>query len=152
MNTDRNSNIYAFNAASMLKVYRSFATGTPNSVLAVVSQKDLSAQAISALTNSAKRLGFGSDVLWVQCETDCGASLEALDLRMLLIGCDPLALVATDDVSAHLLAEALESPCEPGQVNQLLGRTAVAFDDFEGMLLDGERKQMAWSLLKKLKD
>ncbi len=150
MKSNRNGNIYGFNAASALKTYGAFAKGTPNSTLAVLSARKLSDAATSALANSAKRLGFGADILWVQTIADGGDSLDAADLRKLLIGCDPVAMAITDTQSARLVEEAFATPCKPDAVNHVFGRTTVAFAGFEAMLSGADEKQKAWSLLKKL--
>ncbi len=150
MNSKQNGNIYGFNAASALKAYGSFAKGTPNSTLAVLSAQNLSDAATTALANSAKRLGFGTDILWITITADGEGALGATDLRKLLIGCDPVALVVTSVESGHLLEEAFATPCMPDAVNQVFGRTTVAFTSFEAMLSRADEKQKAWSLLKKL--
>lgn len=150
MNSNRNGNIYGFNAASALKTYGAFAKGTPNSTLAVLSARKLSDAATSALTNSAKRLGFGTDILWIQTTAEGEGPLDAAGLRKLLIGCDPVAVVVIGAQSARLVEEAFAAPCKPDAVNHVFGRTTVAFADFEAMLSEADEKQKAWSLLKKL--
>ncbi len=62
-----------------------------------------------------------------------------------------VALVATDAFAAELLSAAYRTPVTLDAPNRLLGRTAVIFEDFEGLLTSDNGKQCAWALLKKLR-
>lgn len=151
VNNSKNSNIYAFNAASALAACPQHAEGTPNATLAVISERTLPAEARSALESSAERLGFGRDnVLWVTCEDGNGRSLDATDLQELLVGCDPLAFVAADAAAARQLGDAFSAACAVDAAGRLEGRNLVAFASFPAMLGSPEEKQRAWALLKKL--
>lgn len=136
---------------SVLVLYGSHVTGTPASTLMVLSATTLSAAAQGALEKSATSLEFGSVPLaLVVAEADEG-KLGAEDVRTIVEGLDPVALVAADALSAELLSAAYRMPVALDASNRLLGRTAVIFEDFEGMMDTPEGKQRAWALLKKLR-
>ncbi|EOS50404.1 hypothetical protein D5273_05370 [Enterorhabdus caecimuris] len=136
---------------SVLVLYGSHVTGTPASTLMVLSATTLSAAAQGALEKSATSLEFGNaPLVLVVAEADEG-KLGAEDVRTIVEGLDPVALVAADALSAELLSAAYRMPVALDASNRLLGRTAVIFEDFEGMMDTPEGKQRAWALLKKLR-
>ncbi|NCA32370.1 hypothetical protein D5275_06450 [Adlercreutzia muris] len=136
---------------SVLTLYGSHLTGAPTSALMVVSETPLGAPARAALEKSAASLEFGSAPLAVVvAETEEG-KLGAEDARTIVEGLDPVALVATDAFAAELLSAAYRTPVTLDAPNRLLGRTAVIFEDFEGLLTSDNGKQCAWALLKKLR-
>ena len=117
----------------------------------VVSETPLGAPARAALEKSAASLEFGSAPLAVVvAETEEG-KLGAEDARTIVEGLDPVALVATDAFAAELLSAAYRTPVTLDAPNRLLGRTAVIFEYFEGLLTSDNGKQCAWALLKKLR-
>ena len=127
---------------SVLVLYGSHVTGTPASTLMVLSATTLSAAAQGALEKSATSLEFGNaPLVLVVAEADEG-KLGAEDVR---------TIVAADALSAELLSAAYRMPIALDASNRLLGRTAVIFEDFEGMMDTPEGKQRAWALLKKLR-
>lgn len=151
VNSNRNSNIYEFNAASALAEHGAFVEGTPNCTLAVISAQKLPDDARTALISSGERLGFGrAGILWVVCEASDGTTISSESLRALLTACDPLAFVAADATAAERLAAAFDAPCELDAATRLQGRNLVAFASFPEMLAAPEAKQRAWALLKKL--
>ena len=83
-------------------------------------------------------------------ETDEG-KLGAEDVRTIVEGLDPVALVACDAFAAETLSAAYRTPVTLDADNRLMGRTAVIFQDFEGMMNTPADKQRAWALLKKLR-
>ena len=78
---------------------------------------------------------------------------EGLDdqaLFLLVEGLDPLCLIATDSTAAAALGRAYRCEVPLGKPGRAFGRSVVAFRDFDAMLDDGQDKQIAWALLKKL--
>lgn len=151
VNTGRNSNIFAFDAARALEAHAAFAEGTTNSTFAVVSTQALEKDARTALASSAERLGYGKHgILWVRTTDDESHALDAHELKTLLMACDPLVFVVTDAEAAHMLEQAFEEPCPPNAASRFMGRCLVAFSSFSAMLQTDEQKQRAWALLKRL--
>ena len=61
-----------------------------------------------------------------------------------------LCLIATDSTAAAALGRAYRCEVPLGKPGRAFGRSVVAFRDFDAMLDDGQDKQIAWALLKKL--
>lgn len=136
---------------SVLVLYGSHITGTPASALLVLSETPLGDAAQSALEKSATSLEFGAAPLAVvTAETDEG-KLGAEDVRTIIEGLDPVALVAADAFAAELLSAAYRTPVTLDAPNRLLGRTTIIFEDFEALMKTADDKQRAWALLKKLR-
>lgn len=151
VNFSVSSNMFEVTGESVLVLYGSHVTGTPASALMVISETPLGNAARSALEKSAASLEFGSAPLaLVVAETDEG-KLGAEDVRTIVEGLDPVALVAVDAFAAELLSAAYRTPVSLDAPNRLLGRTAVVFEDFEGLMGTPDGKQRAWALLKKLR-
>lgn len=105
-----------------------------------------SGKARGALESSAKALGYGEGT----CTFATVGGLEGNALFVLIEGIDPTCIVATDGKAAALLGQAYKCSVPSGKPSRLLGRTCVAFLDFEEMLEKDSDKQIAWALLKKL--
>ena len=117
----------------------------------MLSETPLGDAALEALEKSAASLEFGAAPLArVVVETDEG-KLGAEDVRTIVEGLDPVALVACDAFAAETLSAAYRTPVTLDADNRLMGRTAVIFQDFEGMTNTPADKQRAWALLKKLR-
>ena len=135
----------------MLTLYDTNVTGAPTSSLLIVTEKPLSTTALNALEKSATSLEFGNAPLAIAVvETDEG-TLGSEDLRTIIEGLDPVALVVTDTVAAELISAAYRTPLLIDDRTRLLGRTAVVFQNFEVLMESPESKQKAWALLKKLR-
>lgn len=78
------------------------------------------------------------------------APLTELQLRTIVEGLDPVALVVADAAAAALLAEAYRQPVFCDHPNRLSARSVAAFSNFAALLETPEGKQRAWSLLKEL--
>ncbi|WP_282209631.1 hypothetical protein [Parvibacter caecicola] len=78
------------------------------------------------------------------------APLTELQLRTIVEGLDPVALVVADAAAAALLAEAYRRPLFCDHPNRLSARSVAAFSNFAALLETPEGKQRAWSLLKEL--
>ena len=136
---------------SVLMLYGSQVTGKPASALLVLSETSLGEAARAALEKSAVSLEFGGAPLAFAIVEGPEGSLGAEDVRTVVEGLDPVALVATDAFAAELLSAAYRTPLTLDSDNRLLGRTAIIFEDFEGLLTSDDGKQKAWALLKKLR-
>lgn len=136
---------------SVLTLYASNVTGSPASALMVISETPLGEAATSALEKSATSLEFGSAPLALVTIDAPDGKLGAEDVRTIVEGLDPVALVAADAFAAEVLSAAYRTPVMLDAPNRLLGRTAVIFEDFEALMNTPESKQRAWGLLKQLK-
>lgn len=165
------SNMFEVTGESVLMLYGAHLTGTPASSLLVIAEKPLSNEALTALRKSARTLEFGDAPVAVATLTagegpsDDGSpggglpdtpspdesTLGPEDVRTIVEGLDPVALVATDAASAEALSAAYRTPVTLDAPNRLLGRTAVIFQDFESLMETPESKQKAWALLKQLR-
>lgn len=135
---------------SVLTLYGANVTGTPLSALMVASETPLGEAALEALEKSAASLGFGSAPLALLVAESPDGKLGAEDVRTIVEGLDPVALIATDAFAAELLSAAYRTPLTLDAPNRLLGRTALIFEDFEALMETPETKQKAWALLKQL--
>ena len=136
---------------SVLTLYGSNVTGTPLSALMVVSETPVGEAALEALEKSAASLDFGSAPLALLVAESPDGKLGAEDVRTIVEGLDPVALIATDAFAAELLSAAYRTPVTLDAPNRLLGRTALIFEDFEALMETPETKQKAWALLKQLR-
>lgn len=136
---------------SVLTLYGANVTGTPLSALMVASETPLGEAALEALEKSAASLDFGSAPLALLVAESPDGKLGAEDVRTIVEGLDPVALIATDAFAAELLSAAYRTPLTLDAPNRLLGRTALIFEDFEALMETPETKQKAWALLKQLR-
>lgn len=108
------SNIFEVTGESVLMLYGSHLTGAPTSTLLVLSETPLGDAALEALEKSAVSLEFGTAPLaQVVVETDEG-KLGAEDVRTIVEGLDPVALVACDAFAAEALSAAYPHTRDPG--------------------------------------
>ena len=145
------SNIFEVTGESVLTLYDSHVSGRATSALLVVSETPLGETAREALGKSAASLEFGSAPLAFVTIKGPDANLGADDVRTIIEGIDPVALVATDARAGEALSAAYRMPVTLDTDNCLLGRVAIIFQDFEGMMETPADKQRAWALLKKLR-
>ena len=152
VNNPVNSNIYAFDAASVLEKYPHFVHGDANCTILVVSKQKLGETARDAICKSVDRLGFGVDACaWVVLSSsEADGKLSSDDLLEMIEGIDPVSIVACDAASLDSVGRAYGLELEADAVDRARGRSVIAFNDFERMLNDKDSKQRAWSLLKKL--
>ena len=109
------SNIFEVTGESVLMLYGSHLTGAPTSTLLVLSVTPLGDAALEALEKSAASLEFGAAPLArVVVETDEG-KLGAEDVRTIVEGLDPVALVACDAFAAETLSAAMDARCYHGE-------------------------------------
>lgn len=156
MNISGDCNIYEFNARSVLEQFTLYIDGTPNDVVMVISTYPLSGQAQQAFEKSAERLGYGKNRIAYVClqgvasDTDTQALLSASDLKAIITGIDPLALILADSASCTLLEEAYATSVITDKFQRINCKNVVAFDGFENMLASNDDKQRAWAILKNL--
>ena len=108
--------------------------GARLALVCVASGSALSERSRAALNSAMASLGYGSGACTF-------AAVEGLD---------PLCLIATDSTAAAALGRAYRCEVPLGKPGRAFGRSVVAFRDFDAMLDDGQDKQIAWALLKKL--
>lgn len=120
--------------------------GARSALVCVASSRSLSERSRVALGNAMASLGYGP----AACTFATVEELDDQALFLLVEGLDPLCLIATDQAAAHALGRALRCDVPLGKPSRAFGRSAVAFCDFDEMLDDGQDKQIAWALLKKL--
>ena len=136
---------------SVLMLFGEHLTGEPTSSLLIVTQTALGDEALSALRKSARSLEFGDAPLAVATLSTDEGTLGPEDVRTIVEGLDPVALVAADAFAAEALSAAYRTPVMIDAPNRLLGRTAIVFQDFEALMETPADKQRAWALLKKLR-
>ena len=108
--------------------------------------------ALEALEKSAASLEFGAAPLArVVVETGRGQAGRGRRANYRGKASTRVALVACDAFAAETLSAAYRTPVTLDADNRLMGRTAVIFQDFEGMMNTPADKQRAWALLKKLR-
>lgn len=120
--------------------------GARSALVCVTSAQTLSERSRAALDSAMASLGYGSGACTF-------ATVEGLDdqaLFLLIEGLDPLCLIAADQAAAQALGRAFRCDVALGKPGRAFGRGVVAFRDFDAMLDDGQDKQVAWALLKKL--
>ena len=144
-----NSNMYTRALDSVLERHGENIFGDPLSLVCVVSNQPLPAAAQSALWNAFERLGYGSKA-GVFVTLQGKAFLTPNELFTLVEGLDPYSIVISDEIALAASAEAYRHLIEPDQHQRIFGRDVCALTNFTNMLESEEKKQYAWSLLKKL--
>lgn len=135
-------------AEATLQDFAECVEGGPNASLLVLSTEALPEEVREALAASAERLGYGREnVAWGVMDP---AKLSESQLRTLVEGLDPVALVAADSAVAAQLAEAYRQPVFCDAPSRVACRTVIAFANFPALMETPESKQKAWALLKEL--
>lgn len=151
MKKGANSNIYNFTANSVLDIYGAFIEATPDCMVITLSAKPCSAPARDAVQKSIDHLGFSSNACaWAVLEAS-GITLGEKEIRTIIEGLDPIALIALDVESAKLLGKAYRCKIALDAASRVFGRTTAAFRNFTKMLDDPDSKQRAWAVLKELR-
>ena len=145
------SNTYSYAADAARARWAAHVDGAGDAAVCVVSGEAAGEAVRAALTASFERLGYGRDACtFVALDAGEGAAISTADAYLLLESLDPLVLVATDSAAVAALAQIYRTALAPGKVMRLLGRDALAFGDFAGMLATPEGKRDAWAALKQL--
>lgn len=151
MNNCQDSNIYTFNAASVLEAYSAYVEGNPNCTLAAIGTCVSDGQVRNAIQKSAERLGYGLEsCAWIDVGSAQSHTLDSGDVLRIVEGIDPVALIAVDAEGARLLCAAYGADAEADGFMRLNGRPVASFADMPGILQSEEGKQKAWRLLKAL--
>ena len=150
MKKSANGNMYEVALDEAWELFGSHLDGARSGLVCAISTQTLDERSRIALNKSAEALGYGRDAcLFATLDAD-DATLDEQALFLLVEGIDPLCLIATDAAALTMLRNAYRCPAETGKANRIFGRTCVAFRAFSPMLDDGQEKQVAWALLKKL--
>ena len=145
-------------ADAVLAKYPLHVTATPNASLLCLSSQPLPEEVRAAVAASAERLGYGSsNVAWVVVAPEGGSPTEACalpfaenDIRTIVEGIDPVAVVVADSNAAAMMAEAYKQPLFCYHPCRVAGRSVAPFTNFEALLTTPDSKQKAWALLKEL--
>lgn len=140
------SNKYEVALDETWELFTNHLSGARAGLVLCVGAGALGGKARNALESSARALGYGEGA----CTFATVCDLEENALFVLVEGIDPVCIVTTDGKSAALLGQAYKCSVPSGKPTRLLGRTCVAFLDFDQMLTNDADKQIAWALLKKL--
>lgn len=120
--------------------------GARSALACVLSAQPLPDRSRVALNSALASLGYGPGA----CTFAVVEGLDDQALFLLIEGLDPLCLIAADERAAQALGRAYRCDVPLGKPGRAFGRSAVAFRGFDAMLDDGQDKQVAWALLKKL--
>ena len=146
-----NGNMYEVTLNETWDLFGAHLDGAHAALVCVLSAKPLEERGCTALRSSADALGYGRDACtFIALVAGDGILLDEQALFLLMEGLDPVCLVAADNDAAEALGRAYRCSVETGKANHVFGRTCIAFRDFDAMLDDGQDKQIAWALLKKL--
>ena len=151
MKNSAKGNMYEVALNEAWDLFAAHLGGARAALVCVVSQEPLDERARAALNSSVDALGYGRDgCTFISLQADDGSLLDDQALFLLVEGLDPSCLIACDQVTATALGKAFRCEVLPMKQSRVFGRTAVAFRNFTAMLDDGQDKQVAWALLKKL--
>ena len=146
-----NGNMYEVALDEAWELFGAHLGGARSALVCALSARPLDERSRGALNNSAAALGYGHDACaFAVLDAGDGDVLDEQALFLMIEGLDPLCLVAADAASARLLGRAYRCDVSLGKQSRVFGRTCVAFRSFAAMLDDGQEKQVAWALLKKL--
>lgn len=149
------SNTYSYAADAARAQWAAHVGGSREAAVCVLSGAVLSDEARAALDASFERLGYGPAACTFVALTageggTGGEALSAADAYTLLESLDPMVLVAADSAAAAALSQIYRADVVLEKPARLMGRDAVAFADFAGMLTDPAAKRRAWTTLKQL--
>ncbi|CAK7027851.1 MAG: hypothetical protein PEGG_01158 [Paraeggerthella hongkongensis] len=150
MKKSANGNMYEVALDEAWELFGAHLSGARSGLVCVLSTQQLDERSRNALNSSAAALGYGRDACLFATLAPEGTPLDSQALFLLIEGVDPLCLVATDEAALKALCETYRCKAVPGKASRVFGRTCVAFRSFSRMLDDGQEKQVAWALLKKL--
>ena len=153
-------NIFEAGAVEVNQLFDDYLEGNvqPGSCITLIlSMRPLGKPARTAIDNSlvALRLGDGGRIyatlLPIHAEVE-GADipLDAQSLFLLVEGLDPLRIIASDQASSKLLADAYRTPLPPDASVRIFGRPSAVFRNLERLIETDSGKQKAWALFKTL--
>lgn len=148
-----NGNMYEVALDETWGLFEAHLDGARSALVCVLSERPLDDESRKALNGSAAALGYGREACAFATLRERAADRAELDrqaLFLLIEGIDPLCLVAADEQAARALEQAYRCEVPLGRLSRVFGRPCAAFRSFSAMLGDGQDKQIAWALLKKL--
>ena len=153
-------NIFEAGAVEVNQLFDDYLEGSvqPGAcVTLVLSTHPLGKPARTAIDNSLAALGLGENgrtyaTLLPTLPEEEGAdiSLDAQSLFLLAEGLDPLRIIAADQASSKLLADAYRSSFPSDAAVRVFGRPSVVFRNLEQLIETDGGKQKAWALFKTL--
>lgn len=151
MKNSAKGNMYEVALNEAWELFAAHLDGAQAALACVVSEQPLDERARAALNNSVATLGYGRDgCTFITLCADGDSPLDDQALFLLVEGLDPRCLIACDQVATTALGKAFRCELPLMKQSRVFGRTAVTFRNFTAMLDDGQDKQVAWALLKKL--
>lgn len=126
-------------------------------IVLVLSAHPLGRPARTAIGNSLTALGLGESghayaTVLPACPEIEGADipLDAQSLFLLVEGLDPLRIIAADQASSRLLADAYRTSFPSDAAVRAFGRPTVVLRNLEQLIETDAGKQKAWALFKTL--
>ena len=147
MTTANTHNAYAFNRTQVMEKFAQFWEGAPDGLFMVLSHDAATDSARAALDATCSRLGYACGVTYIY---SVGEKLTSDDLRSVIEGFDPRALIIVDTTAAHACEAAYCEKVALGAAGRLFGRTTCAFSNLDTLIQTTEGKQKAWHTLKAL--
>lgn len=153
-------NIFEAGAVEVNQLFDDYLEGSvqPGAcIVLVLSAHPLGKPARTAIDNSLAALGLGESgrtyaTLLPTNPDEEGADipLDAQSLFLLAEGLDPLRIIATDQASSRLLADAYRTSLPSDAAVRVFGRPSVVFSSLERLIETDDGKQKAWALFKTL--
>lgn len=128
------------------ELFGAYLDGARSALVCVLSGSALDERSRAALCSAANSLGYGP----AACTFARTDELDEAALFQMIEGLDPLCLIAADSQAAQALGRTYRCDIPLKKPSRAFGRSVVAFSSFASMLNDGQDKQIAWALLKKL--
>lgn len=146
MKNSTNGNMYEETLDETWELFGAHLGGARFALVCVVSEQALDERSRAALNSSMAALSYGRNA----CTFVTTEYLDEQALFLLLEGLDPLNLIVSDKNAAQAVAATYRCEIPLDEQSRVFGRTTIAFKSFSTMLDDGQDKQVAWALLKKL--
>ena len=146
MKKSANGNMYEVALDEAWELFDEHLDGARSALVCVVGGSSPSTRSRAALDSAMASLGYGS----AACTFATTEGLDDQALFLLIEGLDPLCLIAIDNAGAQALGRAFKCEVPLGEPCRAFGRSVVTCHNFDAMLDDGQDKQIAWALLKKL--
>lgn len=153
MKKSANGNMYEVALDEAWELFGAHLEGSRAALVCALSGNALDERSRKALDSATNSLGYGPEActfVTLHAKGEGGAPLDEQALFLLIEGLDPLCLVAADAEAAQAIGRAYRCEVPIGKPGRAFGRSVAAFKSFASMLDDGQDKQIAWALLKKL--
>lgn len=146
MKKSANGNMYEVALDEAWELFSAQLDGSRAALVCVLSKEPLDERSRAALQSAMNSLGYGP----AACTFATTEDLDDHALFLMIEALDPLCLIAADRDAAQALGRAFRCDIPFKKPGRAFGRSVVAFSSFASMLDDGQDKQIAWALLKKL--